>query len=70
MSEVVGRLLPMFTLLLGQRQHIIVVGAVIVAWRRQENDCVNTGIRYPTVCLITEIYQDMLFSFHDADSSK
>jgi hypothetical protein len=39
-------------------------------WKSQENDWVNTGIVYFTVCLITEIYQDMSFSFHDADSSK
>ena len=39
-------------------------------WKSQENDWVNTGVVYFTVCLITEIYQDMSFSFHDADSSK
>jgi hypothetical protein len=43
---------------------------VIVIWRRQENGWVNTGVLYLTVCLITEIYQDRSFSFHDADSSK
>jgi hypothetical protein len=43
---------------------------VIVIWRRQENGWVYTSVRYLTVCLITEIYQDVSFSFHDADISK
>jgi hypothetical protein len=39
---------------------------VIVIWRRQENGWVNISVRYLTVCLITEIYQDVSFSFHDS----
>ena len=35
-----------------------------------ETPRVNIGVRYPTVCLITEIDQDISFSFHDADNSK
>jgi hypothetical protein len=37
---------------------------VIVIWRYQENGWVNTDVLYPTVCLITEIYQEESFSFH------
>jgi hypothetical protein len=28
---------------------------VIVIWRRQGNRWINTGVRYPTICLISEI---------------
>ena len=75
-SEMLGRLVPVFTLLLCQcdKVNISVVDTVevIVMWRRQEYGRVNTGVRYLTVCLITEIYQDRSFSFHDAhaDNSK
>ena len=43
---------------------------VIVIWRCQGNGCINTGVRYPTICLISEIYKSRSFSFHNADSSK
>ena len=29
---------------------------VIVIWRRQGNRWINNGVRYPTICLISEIY--------------
>jgi ABC-type amino acid transport system permease subunit len=43
---------------------------VIVIWRRQGNGSINTGVWYPTICLISGIYKSRSFSFHNADSSK
>jgi hypothetical protein len=41
-----------------------------VIWRRQGNGWINTGVWYPTICLISEIYERRSLSFHDSDSSK
>ena len=43
---------------------------VILIWRHQGNGWINTDVRYPSICLISEIYKGRSFSFHDTDSSK
>ena len=41
---------------------------VIVIWKHQGNGWINTCVRYPSICLISEKYKGRSFSFHDTDS--